>query len=127
MFVTKIFCALRVAYPAGTGSVWKDSASRPVPCSQLGEECDCRGYSSSRCFNASPARPSHWRNRSPFNAHRKDGERIAVSAYAPAYLLRKLAEEKAVHYAKEASGHRTDRHTWRYVKPNIDMLAADPG
>jgi hypothetical protein len=37
--------------------------------------------------------------------------------------FRKLAEEKGVHYAKEASGHRSDRYIWRYVKPNTESLA----
>jgi integrase/recombinase XerD len=58
------------------------------------------------------------------NAHRKDGERITVSPHILRHtFLRKLAEEKGVHYAKEASGHRSDRYIWRYVKPNIDTLA----
>jgi len=38
-------------------------------------------------------------------------------------FLRKLAEEKGVHYAKEASGHRSDRYIWRYVKPDMGTLA----
>jgi len=37
--------------------------------------------------------------------------------------LRKLAEEKGVQYAKEASGHRSDRYIWRYVKPDRQSLA----
>jgi integrase/recombinase XerD len=54
------------------------------------------------------------------NANRKDGERIIVSPHVLRHtFLRKLAEEKGVHYAKEASGHRSDRYIWRYVKPEI--------
>jgi hypothetical protein len=33
-------------------------------------------------------------------------------------VLRKLAEIKGVHYAREASGHQSDRYIWRYVKPD---------
>jgi integrase/recombinase XerD len=58
------------------------------------------------------------------NANRRDGERITVSPHVLRHtFLRKLAEEKGVHYAKEASGHRSDRYIWRYVKPNADSLA----
>jgi hypothetical protein len=35
-----------------------------------------------------------------------------------------IAEEKGVQYAKEASGHKSDRYIWRYVKPNQEILAA---
>jgi hypothetical protein len=38
-------------------------------------------------------------------------------------FLRKLAEEKGVQYAKEASGHRSDRFIWRYVRPSSETLA----
>jgi hypothetical protein len=41
--------------------------------------------------------------------------------------LRKLAEEKGVQYAKEASGHKSDRYIWRYVKPNHESLAEAVG
>jgi hypothetical protein len=37
--------------------------------------------------------------------------------------LRKLAEEKGVPYAKEASGRKSDRYIWRYVKLNHESLA----
>ncbi|MGD0950426.1 MAG: tyrosine-type recombinase/integrase [Candidatus Binatia bacterium] len=58
------------------------------------------------------------------NAHRHDGERIDVSPHVLRHtFLRKLAEEKGVHYAKEASGHRSDRYIWRYVKPDKQSLA----
>ncbi len=58
------------------------------------------------------------------NANRKDGDHITVSPHVLRHtFLRKLAEEKGVHYAKEASGHRSDRYIWRYVKPNSDSLA----
>jgi len=39
-------------------------------------------------------------------------------------FLRKLAEEKGVQYAKEASCHKSDRYIWRYVKPSQQSLAA---
>jgi integrase/recombinase XerD len=38
-------------------------------------------------------------------------------------FLRKLAEAKGVQYAKEASGHRSDKYIWRYVKPDEQTLA----
>lgn len=58
------------------------------------------------------------------NSHRPDGEKIKVSPHVLRHtFLRKLAEEKGVQYAKEASGHRSDRYIWRYVKPNSDNLA----
>jgi hypothetical protein len=38
-------------------------------------------------------------------------------------FLRKLAEEKGVHYAREASGHQSDRYIWRCVKPDQQTLA----
>ena len=41
-------------------------------------------------------------------------------------FLRKLAEEKGVQDAKEASGHKSDRSIWRYVKPSQQSLAGAP-
>jgi hypothetical protein len=38
-------------------------------------------------------------------------------------FLRKLAETKGVHYAREACGHQSDRYIWRYVKPDQQTLA----
>jgi hypothetical protein len=38
-------------------------------------------------------------------------------------FLRKLAETKGVHYAREASGRQRDRYIWRYVKPDQQTLA----
>ena len=41
----------------------------------------------------------------------KDGQRLTVSPHVLRHtFLRKLAEEKGVQYAKEASGHRSDRY-----------------
>jgi hypothetical protein len=39
------------------------------------------------------------------------------------YGLRNLAEEKGVQCAKEASGYKSDRYIWRYVKPNQESLS----
>jgi integrase/recombinase XerD len=36
--------------------------------------------------------------------------------------LRKLADQKGVHFAREASGHKSDRYIWRYVKPSQQTL-----
>ena len=59
------------------------------------------------------------------NAHLPAGERIKESPHVLRHtFLRKLAEEKGVQYAKEASGHKSDRYIWRYVKPSQQSLAA---
>jgi integrase/recombinase XerD len=59
------------------------------------------------------------------SAHLPPHERIAISPHVLRHtFLRKLAEEKGVQYAKEASGHKSDRYIWRYVKPNQESLAA---
>jgi integrase/recombinase XerD len=59
------------------------------------------------------------------NAHLPAGEKMKVSPHVLRHtFLRKLAEEKGVQYAKEASGHKSDRYIWRYVKPNQQSLAA---
>jgi integrase/recombinase XerD len=56
------------------------------------------------------------------NASRSEKEHIQVTPHVLRHtFLRKLAEEKGVHYAREASGHQSDRYIWRYV--NIDRLA----
>jgi hypothetical protein len=38
-------------------------------------------------------------------------------------FLRKLAELQGVQYAREASGHQSDRYIWPYVKPDQQTLA----
>ncbi|MBI3795959.1 MAG: tyrosine-type recombinase/integrase [Deltaproteobacteria bacterium] len=59
------------------------------------------------------------------NAHLPSGEKVKVSPHVLRHtFLRKLAEEKGVQYAKEASGHKSDRYIWRYVKPSQQSLAA---
>jgi integrase/recombinase XerD len=58
------------------------------------------------------------------NANRTEQEHIQVSPHVLRHtFLRKLAEEKGVHYAREASGHQSDRYIWRYVKPDQQTLA----
>ena len=58
------------------------------------------------------------------NAHMPEGERIQVSPHILRHtFLRKLAVEKGVQYAKEASGHKSDRYIWRYVRPDQQSLA----
>ncbi len=58
------------------------------------------------------------------NAHLPAGEKIQVSPHVLRHtFLRKLAEQKGVQYAKEASGHKSDRYIWRYVKPDQESLA----
>ena len=52
------------------------------------------------------------------------GDRIKVSPHVLRHtFLRTLAEEKGVHYAKDALGHGSDRYIWRYVKSNAESLA----
>jgi integrase/recombinase XerD len=58
------------------------------------------------------------------NAHLSEDEKIDVSPHVLRHtFLRKLAETKGVHYAREASGHQSDRYIWRYVKPDRQTLA----
>jgi integrase/recombinase XerD len=58
------------------------------------------------------------------NAHRPEEARIDVSPHVLRHtFLRKLAETKGVQYAKEASGHQSDRYIWRYVQPDRQTLA----
>jgi integrase len=58
------------------------------------------------------------------NAHLPPDQQIRVSPHTLRHtLLRKVANEKGVHYAMELSGHRSDRYIWRYVKPDAQSLA----
>ena len=58
------------------------------------------------------------------NAHLSEEEKIDVSPHVLRHtFLRKLAETKGVQYAREASGHQSDRYIWRYVKPDQQTLA----
>ena len=58
------------------------------------------------------------------SAHLPAGEQIYASPHILRHtFLRKLAEEKGVQYAKEASGHKSDRYIGRYVKPDQQSLA----
>jgi site-specific recombinase XerD len=58
------------------------------------------------------------------NAHLPPEQHLTVSPHVLRYtLLRKVANEKGVHYAMELSGHRSDRYIWRYVKPDAQSLA----
>jgi integrase/recombinase XerD len=58
------------------------------------------------------------------NAHLAEEEKIDVSPHVLRHtFLRKLAETKGVHYAREASGYQSDRYIWRYVKPDRQTLA----
>jgi integrase/recombinase XerD len=51
-------------------------------------------------------------------------EQLDVSPHVLRHtFLRKLAENKGVQYAREASGHQSDRYIWRYVKPDQQTLA----
>jgi integrase/recombinase XerD len=58
------------------------------------------------------------------NAHLAEEEKIDVSPHILRHtFLRKLAESKGVQYAREASGHQSDRYIWRYVRPDRQTLA----
>jgi integrase/recombinase XerD len=53
------------------------------------------------------------------NANRPEHEHIQVTPHVLRHtLLRKPAEAKGVHYAREVSGHQSDRCIWSYVKPD---------
>jgi integrase len=63
-------------------------------------------------------------NAAQANGRLSDEEKIEVSPHVLRHtFLRKLAETKEVHYAREASGHQSDRYIWRYVKPDQQTLA----
>lgn len=58
------------------------------------------------------------------NAHLPPGQHMHVSPHILRHtLLRKVANEKGVHYAMELSGRRSDRYIWRYVRPDEQSLA----
>jgi site-specific recombinase XerD len=58
------------------------------------------------------------------NAHLPPDQHLDVSPHVLRHmLLRKVANEKGVHYAMELSGHRSDRDIWRYVRPDAQSLA----
>lgn len=58
------------------------------------------------------------------NTHLPTKEQFTVTPHVLRHtFLRKLAETKGIQYAKEASGHKTDRYIWRYVKPDQQTLA----
>jgi integrase/recombinase XerD len=58
------------------------------------------------------------------NAHLPPEQHLEVSPHVLRHtLLRKVANEKGLHYAMELSGHRSDRYIWRYVKPDAQSLA----
>ena len=58
------------------------------------------------------------------NVHRRASEHVKVSPHVLRHtFLRKLAEQRGVQYAKEASGHKSDRYIWRYVRPDRQSLA----
>jgi integrase/recombinase XerD len=58
------------------------------------------------------------------NAHLPPDQHIEASPHILRHtLLRKVANEKGVHYAMELSGHRSDRYIWRYVRPDMQSLA----
>ncbi len=58
------------------------------------------------------------------NAYLPPEQHLQVSPHVLRHtLLRKVANEKGLHYAMELSGHRSDRYIWRYVKPDEQSLA----
>jgi nitroreductase len=58
------------------------------------------------------------------NAHLPPDQHLDVSPNVLRHtLLRKVANEKGVHYAMELLGHRSDRYIWRYVRPDAQSLA----
>jgi integrase len=58
------------------------------------------------------------------NAHLPPEQYLGVSPHVLRHTpLRKVANEKGVHYTMELSGHRSDWYIWRYVKPDAQSLA----
>jgi integrase/recombinase XerD len=58
------------------------------------------------------------------NAHLPTDQHLAVSPHILRHtFLRKVANEKGVHYALELSGHRSNRDIWQYVKPDAQSSA----
>ena len=58
------------------------------------------------------------------NSNVPENEKIKMSPHTLRHtFLRKLADEKGLHYAMKASGHKSGRYIWRYVTPNEQTLA----
>jgi integrase/recombinase XerD len=58
------------------------------------------------------------------NTNRPQKEHLQVSPHVLRHMfLCKLAKQKGVHYAREASGHQSDRYIWLYVNPDRQALA----
>ena len=58
------------------------------------------------------------------NAHLPPDQHLIVSPPVLRHtLLRKVTNEKGVHYTMELSWHRSDRYIWRYVRPDAQSLA----
>jgi integrase/recombinase XerD len=58
------------------------------------------------------------------HAHLPKGEKMEVSLHVLRHtFLRKLAETKGVHNAREASGYQSDCYIWRSVKPDQQTVA----
>ena len=58
------------------------------------------------------------------NANVPEDEKINISPHTLRHtFLRKLADEKGIHYAMEAADHKSGRYIWRYVKPDQESLA----
>jgi hypothetical protein len=54
---------------------------------------------------------------------RLEEAKTRLSNLANVYLVTEVAETKGVQYAREASGHQSDRYIWRYIKPDRQTLA----
>src|SRR5262249_18209997 len=53
------------------------------------------------------------------NSTLDSGQHIRFSAHVLRHtMLRRTAEKHGVQYAKELSGHASDRYIWRYVQPS---------
>ena len=64
-----------------------------------------------------------WAGRT-MHAHLPEGEKMDVSPHVRRHtFLRQLAETQGVHEAREASGHPSDRSSWRSMKPDQQTWA----
>ena len=107
---------------ADARQVLRGMARRPTPAQSTApifHHADRRAFIADAIFQGAAARSRTKRTRIEKTGRASPSRRTCLRHT----FLRKLAEEKGVQYAKEASGHRSDRYIWRYVKPNHDSLA----
>ena len=111
-----------------------------VPClSREGREAieawlELRGYEEGPIFSTSTGKAMTRDNayrvlkrmEAQANSRFPKEEHLTVSPHTLRHtLLRKLAEERGLHYAKKQSGHKSDKYLYRYVTPTDDEMAEE--